>query len=182
MPIEEQYFEAPNFAVGPLLSNFSNHGEQKYAWTYFVLDTPHGTAGGNIHFRLSATETMDYEVYARFGGLPSLDNWDYCYKNQTSNSGGSTFLSLYNSSNLNIDFHIVYASEGTWAFGLRHPVNRRLAEDQTIMSVVLERCPNRCSSHGKCDYSFDSSGSTTYRYAVTLILLTELITIKFMVN
>lgn len=164
MPIKEQYFEAPNFAVEPLLSNTSNHGEQKYAWTFFVLDVPRGAAGGNIHFQLSATKTMNYEVYARFGGLPSLDNWDYCYKNQTSNSGGSTFLSLYNSSNVNIDFHILYASEGTWAFGLRHPVNRSLAEDQTIMSVVLERCPNRCSSHGRCDYAFDATGATTYSF------------------
>ncbi|KAL0538131.1 hypothetical protein IC582_027130 [Cucumis melo] len=164
MPIIEQHFEEPNFAVEPLLSNTSNHGQQNYAWTYFVLDVPRGAAGGNIHFQLSASKTMNYEVYARFGGLPSLDNWDYCYKNQTSNSGGSTFLSLYNSSNVNIDFHMLYASEGTWAFGLRHIVNKSVAEDRTIMSVVLERCPNRCSSHGKCEYAFDASGATTFSF------------------
>ncbi|XP_023513597.1 uncharacterized protein LOC111778156 isoform X1 [Cucurbita pepo subsp. pepo] len=164
MPITEQYFKEPKFAVEPLLSNSSNHGEQKYAWTYFVLDVPRGASGGNINFRLSTTETMDYEVYARFGGLPSLDNWDYCYKNQTSNSGGSTFLSLCNSSNVNINFHILYASEGTWVLGLRHPINRSLAKYQTIMSVMLERCPNRCSSHGRCDYAFDASGAATYSY------------------
>ena len=171
MPITEQYFKEPKFAVEPLLSNSSNHGEQKYAWTYFVLDVPRGASGGNINFRLSTTETMDYEVYARFGGLPSLDNWDYCYKNQTSNSGGSTFLSLCNSSNVNINFHILYASEGTWVLGLRHPINRSLAKYQTIMSVMLERCPNRCSSHGRCDYAFDASGAATYRFALLILTL-----------
>ncbi|XP_023548539.1 uncharacterized protein LOC111807178 [Cucurbita pepo subsp. pepo] len=164
MPIKEQYFEGPNFAVEPLLSNTSNHGQEKYAWTYFTLDVPRGSAGANIHFQLSASETMEYEVYARFGGLPSLDNWDYCYKNQTSNSGGSTFLSLYNSSDVKIDFYILYASEGTWVFGLRHPVNRSLSEDRTIMSVTLERCPNKCSSHGRCEYAFDASGATTFSF------------------
>ena len=171
MPIKEQYFEGPNFAVEPLLSNTSNHGQEKYAWTYFTLDVPRGSAGANIHFQLSASETMEYEVYARFGGLPSLDNWDYCYKNQTSNSGGSTFLSLYNSSDVKIDFYILYASEGTWVFGLRHPVNRSLSEDRTIMSVTLERCPNKCSSHGRCEYAFDASGATTFRCALLTLTL-----------
>ncbi|KAG2380315.1 uncharacterized protein HKW66_Vig0170940 [Vigna angularis] len=109
-----------NFPLEPLLNKSSNEGKNDDIWTYFTLDIPRGAAGRNIHIRLSADVKISYEVYARFGGLPSLDNWDYYYANRTRKSDQSMFFMLYDSSDDKIDFYIIYAREGTWGLGLRH--------------------------------------------------------------
>ncbi|KAI9109979.1 hypothetical protein K1719_019020 [Acacia pycnantha] len=158
--------DSANFPLQPLLSNSSRIGEPDSTWTYFLLDIPSGAAGGNIHIRLSSDSKISYEVYARFGGLPSLDNWDYYYANKTRRSDPSMFfIVLYESSDDKIDFYIIYAREGTWGFGLRH-LNTSIvsSKGQTDMSLSLERCPRRCSSHGSCKFSFDASGLTSYRF------------------
>lgn len=151
-----------NFLLEPLISNISS-GELNNTWTYFLLDIPHGAAGGNIHVRLSSDTKINYEIYARFGGLPSLYSWDYYYANKTSSSDGSMFIKMYNSSEEKIDFYILYAREGTWSFGLRYVISSS-SKDQTTMSLSLERCPRRCSSHGDCKSALDASGLTTYRF------------------
>lgn len=108
---------------------------------------------------------ISYEVYARFGGLPSLDSWDYYYANETKKSDQSMFFMEYDSSDDNIDFYIIYAREGTWGFGLRHlNTSSDSLKQQTIMSLALEGCPKHCSFHGDCKYSFDASGLTSYRF------------------
>ncbi|XP_054782819.1 uncharacterized protein LOC129290138 isoform X1 [Prosopis cineraria] len=153
------------FPLEPLLSNPSYVGQPDNTWTYFLLDIPHGAAGGNIHIRLSSDSKISYEVYARFGGLPSLDNWDYYYANKTRRSDPSMFFVLYESSDDKIDFYIIYAREGMWGFGLRHLNTSTVSsKGQTVMSLSLERCPKRCSSHGDCKFSFDASGLTSYSF------------------
>lgn len=120
-----------------------------------------------MHIRLTSDSKIDYEVYARFGGLPSLDSWDYFYANSTRNSDGSMFFMLYNSSKEKVDFYILYVREGIWGIGLRNlNTTSSASKDQTIMSVSLERCPKRCSSHGECRVAFDASGLTSYRLFV----------------
>ncbi|XP_004492771.1 uncharacterized protein [Cicer arietinum] len=154
-----------NFPLEPLLSNTSYNGETGNIWTYLLLDIPRGAAGGNIHVQLSSDVKINYEVYARFGGLPSLRSWDYYYANKTSRSDPSMFFIVYDSSDYKINFYIMYAREGTWAFGLRHlNTSSDPSKAPTIMSLSLERCPKRCSSHGDCKFSFDASGLTSYSF------------------
>ncbi|GAV79466.1 DUF3522 domain-containing protein [Cephalotus follicularis] len=154
-----------NFHLEPLISNSSYGGGLDDTWTYFLLDIPRGAAGVNLHIHLTSDTKIDYEIYARFGGLPSLDNCDYYYANKTRNSDGSMFFMSYNSSEEKVDFYILYVREGTWGFGLRH-LNTIIStsKDQTSLSVSLERCPKGCSSHGSCKYAFDASGLTAYSF------------------
>ncbi|KAF7844562.1 Transmembrane protein 8B [Senna tora] len=143
--------DSANFPLEPLLSSSSY--------------IPHGAAGGNIHVKLSSNVKISYEVYARFGGLPSIDSRDYYYANKSRRSYQSMFFKLYDSKDDKFDFYIIYAREGTWGFGLRHlNSSGGYTKGQTIMSLSLERCPNQCSSHGNCKFSFDASGITSYRF------------------
>ncbi|KAK9280360.1 hypothetical protein L1049_014049 [Liquidambar formosana] len=156
--------DSANFPLQPLLSNSSVVGEIDVAWTYFLLDIPYGAAGANIHIQLTSDANINYEIYARFGGLPSLGTWDYFYANRTSSSDGSMFFKLYNSSEETISFYILYVREGTWGFGIRQlKPTSKASKDQT-MSFSLERCPKRCSPHGSCQSSLDASGLTLYSY------------------
>ncbi|KAL2335992.1 hypothetical protein Fmac_010438 [Flemingia macrophylla] len=164
LPVGEGVSSA-NFPLEPLLNKSSNARETDDIWTYFTLDIPHGAAGRNIHIQLSADVKINYEVYAKFGGLPSLDFWDYYYANRTQKSEQSMFFMLYDSSDEKIDFYIIYAREGTWGLGLRHlDTSSDSLTVQTVMSISVEGCPKQCSSHGDCKYSFDASGLTSYSF------------------
>ncbi|XP_047172641.1 uncharacterized protein LOC124840603 isoform X3 [Vigna umbellata] len=165
LPVGGASYDSANFPLEPLLKNSSYIGESDSIWTYFLLDIPRGAAGGNIHIQLSSDTKIGYEVYARFGGLPSLDIWDYYYANKTRRSDPSMFFTLYDSSDTKVNFYIMYAREGTWGFGLRHlNSNSDYMKGLNIMSISLERCPKRCSSHGDCKFSFDASGLTSYSF------------------
>lgn len=134
-------------------------------WTYFVLDIPRGAAGGNLHFKLKSKNKIGYEIYVRYGGLPSADIWDFYYINHMNSSDGTTFFLLYNSSKEMVDFFILYAREGTWSFGLKNLDSIDSASiEPTTASISLERCPKRCSApHGSCQNFVDESGLTIYR-------------------
>ena len=159
--------DSANFPLEPILTNSSYSGEPDKSWTYFILDIPRGAAGGNFHIRLASDTKITSEIYARFGGLPSLDSWDYYYANKTRNSDGSMFFKLYDSSEGKVDFYILSIREGTWSFGLRRRNDSNIASiDQTLMSISLERCPKRCSSHGECKDTQDASGLALYRFSI----------------
>ncbi|KAG8391856.1 hypothetical protein BUALT_Bualt01G0230500 [Buddleja alternifolia] len=149
-----------NFPLEPLLSNSSTSDN---TWTFFLLDIPSGATGGNIHFHLTSNTKINYEIYARYGGLPSLTNWDYFYANSTSNSKGSMFFKLYDSNEEKINFYIVYVRGGTWSLGLRR-INPTNSSGQTSVSLSLERCPQKCFSHGSCQSILDTSGLALYSY------------------
>jgi hypothetical protein len=84
--------DSANFPLEPLSSNSSYSNETDTSWTYFLLNIPRGAAGGNIHIRMTSDVKINYEIYARYGGLPSLDSWDYYYANRTRSSDGSMFF------------------------------------------------------------------------------------------
>lgn len=151
------------FPLEPLLSNFSTRGNSDGAWTFFLVDIPYGATGGNIHIHLSASSKINYEIYARHGGLPSLHSWDYFYANSTSSSNGSMFFKLYDSSEETISFYMLYVRGGTWTFGLRQ-INPADSNGKTDISLSLERCPHKCSSHGQCQSVLDTSGLMLYSY------------------
>ena len=156
-----------DFPLEPILSNVSSLPLDTSTWTYFLMNIPQGGAGGHIHFRLASDSAKRYEVYLRFGGLPTVEDRDYYYANQTSASR-SMFFSLYNSSREKVDFYVLYAREGTWSLGLRQlsesTADRGYKGPPTLVSLSLERCPRRCSSHGNCRYAFDASGLTSYSF------------------
>lgn len=160
--------DSANFPLEPLLSNFSSGGNNGDAWTFFLLDIPSGAAGGNVHIRLNSDANINYEIYAKYGGFPSLNSWDYYYTNSTTNSNGSMFFKLYDSDPDGISLYILYARGGTWGFGLRQI--RFNSTSQTTMSMSLERCPQKCSSHGSCQSVLDASGLTLYRFSYALFL------------
>lgn len=155
---------AQNFILESLQVNTSAK-ETDPSWTYFLMNIPKGGAGKNIQVKVMSEKNINYEVYARYGGLPSLENWDYFYSNSTNNSNGVPFFKVYNSSQELVRFYIWYAREGTWAFGLRNLTQTiNSSPSMTQMSITLDRCPNRCSYSGSCSTALDSSGLTLYRY------------------
>ncbi|KAL8138493.1 hypothetical protein V2J09_004494, partial [Rumex salicifolius] len=155
-----------NFPLEPFLSNSSTRNSSQVAWTYFTLDIPHGAAGGNMHVRLNSNNEINYEIYARFGGLPSHDIWDYFYVSKSNNSDGSMFFMANNSSKEVVDFYILFIREGTWNLGIKQSdSSNRVSSDETEMFISLERCPNKCSSpHGSCTNFMDESGLAVYSY------------------
>ncbi|KAK8702520.1 hypothetical protein V6N13_020873 [Hibiscus sabdariffa] len=159
---ENMMSDAADFQLEPLLSNHSIGGLD--TWTYFLLNVPRGAAGANLHVRLMSDRRINYEIYARYDGLPSLVHWDYYYVNET-NSSNSMFFELYNSSDEKVDFYFLYVREGIWSIALRH-LNRTgdISDGRTTMSISLERCPKRCSHHGVCKYALDASGLTSYSF------------------
>nr|XP_027108392.1 uncharacterized protein LOC113728094 isoform X2 [Coffea arabica]XP_027115244.1 uncharacterized protein LOC113733209 isoform X2 [Coffea arabica] len=166
LPLSEKVLsDSANFPLEPLLSNSSYGGNNDVAWTFFLVDIPYGAAGGNIHIRLTSDDKISYEMYARYGGFPSLDNWDYFCTNSTSSSNGSMFFKLYDSTEKSIGFYILYPREGIWNFGLRqvNPVGSGYTY-QTTMSISVERCPQKCSAHGNCQFLLDTSGLSLYSY------------------
>ncbi|XP_051184758.1 uncharacterized protein [Lolium perenne] len=145
-----------------LLEQFlSNSSYEQFAWTYFLLDVPQGSAGALIHVQLKSDKELNYELYSRYGGLPSNDSWDY-FASRTSSSNGSIFFSLQNSTNSDMDLSIFYAKEGTWCFGIKHPNNT--SNSQTYISVSLQGCHRNCNQKGVCHSSVDESGLTFYSF------------------
>ncbi|XP_059658383.1 uncharacterized protein LOC132304660 [Cornus florida] len=164
---EDRVMELAKFTLEPLLSNFSYGDKSDVAWTYFFLDNPPGAAGKTIHIQLVSDTKISYEIYARFGGLPSLYNWDYYYSSKTSNSNNGSMFKLYDSNERRVDFYILYAREGTWNFGLRHPIHIGAPlNPRTTMHISIENCPNRCSGHGTCQSQNGTTGFFLYSYCL----------------
>ncbi|KAG8091754.1 hypothetical protein GUJ93_ZPchr0012g20503 [Zizania palustris] len=155
---ERASLQNSHFSLEQFLSNSSN---ESFAWTYFFLDIPHGSAGALIHVQIKSDKELNYELYSKYGGLPSNDSWDY-YASRTSSSTGSIFFSLQNSTNTDMDLSIFYAKEGTWCFGLKHPSDKE--NSQTYMSISLQGCHRNCNQKGVCHSSIDESGLTFYSF------------------
>lgn len=155
-----------NFVLEPLLSNSSYEGNADFAWTYFIFEVPYDAAGENLHIRLNSDAKISYELYVKYGGLPSLASWDYYYANTMNNSNRSKSFKLYDSGDKLVSFYILYARSGTWSVGIRHSnLSDGSSKGQTTMSISLERCPKRCSSpHGSCETAMDASGLSLYSY------------------
>ncbi|TVU30519.1 hypothetical protein EJB05_22148, partial [Eragrostis curvula] len=150
--------EDSHFLLEQFLSNSSN---EQFAWTYFFLDVPKGSAGALIHVQLKSDKELNYEFYSKYGGLPSNESWDY-YASRTSSNNGSIFFSLQNSTNSDMDLSILYAKEGTWCLGVKHP--SYIANSQTYISVSLQGCRSNCNQKGACHSSVDESGLTFYSF------------------
>ncbi|KAL8136394.1 hypothetical protein V2J09_002395 [Rumex salicifolius] len=167
LPLSEKVsLNSESFALEPLLSNSSMGNQSGIAWTYFTMNVPQGATGRNMHIRLLSKKETRYEIYARFGGLPSDHVWDYFYASKINSSEGAKFFMVNNSTKEIVDFYMLYIREGTWNFAIKHPYFNNVAfDDETKMSISIERCPNDCSSpHGSCKNLMDESGFTVYSY------------------
>uniref|UniRef100_A0A452YBJ8 EGF-like domain-containing protein n=1 Tax=Aegilops tauschii subsp. strangulata TaxID=200361 RepID=A0A452YBJ8_AEGTS len=153
---ERALLEYSHFSLEKFLTNSSF---EQFAWTYFFLDVPQGSAGALIHVQLKSDKELNYELYSKYGGLPSNDSWDY-YASRTSSSNSSVFYSLQNSTDSDMDLSIFYAKEGTWCFGVKHP--NYTSNSQTYMSISLQGCHRNCNQKGVCHASVDESGLTFY--------------------
>ncbi|VAH16003.1 unnamed protein product [Triticum turgidum subsp. durum] len=155
---ERALLEYSHFSLEKFLTNSSF---EQFSWTYFFLDVPQGSAGALIHVQLKSDKELNYELYSKYGGLPSNDSWDY-YASRTSSSNGSVFYSLQNSTDSDMDLSIFYAKEGTWCFGVKHP--NYTSNSQTYMSISLQGCHRNCNQKGVCHASVDESGLTFYSF------------------
>lgn len=156
---ENETIEKADFPLEYLLSNTS---VDNVAWTYFFLDVPRGAAGATMHIQLVSDTNLDYEMYLRYGGIATIDTWDY-YLNNTSSTNGSMFWAFSAPNRKGTDLYIVYAKEGLWCLGMKHPSDA-IYKQKTTVSFSLEGCPRHCSSNGDCHYSIEESGSTFYSY------------------
>ncbi|XP_056687367.1 uncharacterized protein [Spinacia oleracea] len=133
-----------------------------YPWTYFFTEVPEDVSSRNIRIEIVSNTSIEYELYARLGGLPSVEVYDYYYANQSSNSNnGLSLFKVYVSSNQRVKFDIINAQEGNWSFGLIRRQNSMInSVSQTNLSISRESCPDDCSGYGKCS---DISALTSYR-------------------
>ena len=144
------------------LMNYSmdNPGSEG-SWIYLNLEIPRGASGSNLHVQLKSDSKIYYEIYAKFGGLPSDDSWDY-YSNSRSSENGSMVIITGNNEDT-IDFYLIYAREGSWVIGIRANSGERKQNLRTTMTIELKPCPGSCSSHGSCRSYEDETGLSLYR-------------------
>ncbi|KAJ1693394.1 hypothetical protein LUZ63_010092 [Rhynchospora breviuscula] len=153
-------------ATFPLINLLSNYSDNQESYTFFFLDVPAGAAGSIIHVQVKSIGQDNFELYSKFGGLPLNDTWDY-YATGKNNSGNPVLLSSNGTTGaatgVNLEIFMLYAREGTWCFGLKHP-SAKVIKSQPLMYVSLVGCYKGCSNHGSCKYSVDESGLTFYSY------------------
>ncbi|KAI3843155.1 hypothetical protein MKX03_008546 [Papaver bracteatum] len=152
-----------NIDLPSFLSN-SSVGDD-FAWTYFHLDIPYGAAGKHLQISVNKDPKLKYDIYSRFGGLPSIDTWDYYYSSNKSSSNSSMFFKMHDSNDDGFKFYILNVREGTWSFGLRHlATTKGHSGEQANMLITVERCPMSCSGHGTCQTAIDESGLTMFSF------------------
>ncbi|KAH7513902.1 hypothetical protein FEM48_Zijuj11G0032000 [Ziziphus jujuba var. spinosa] len=154
-----------SFPLEPLLSKSSDVEKSGYAWTYFDFDTPQHIEGKNIHIQLLSDTRLNYEIYIRFNGLPTVDMWDISYSNQTAKSKNNSMVKLYDSTEQIVNLYVLYPRNEFWVIGLRHPVSvENSSRPNTRMSVSAKWCPNKCSNQGTYQACYDGSRTIYYHY------------------
>ena len=152
---------------------------------YFVMELPANVSTKNIRIEMELNTSIEYEVYARFGGLASHEMYDYYYVNQINNSDdGLSLFKLYASSNQSLKFDIVYAQQGKWSFGLRKRNLMTRLESETNLSISLAACPNNCSGYGKCSIAANAQTScrlTSCFCAICIYIILDFILIAILI-
>ncbi|KAJ3682515.1 hypothetical protein LUZ60_015088 [Juncus effusus] len=150
--------DSSSFPLQNLLTNYSSNSSQ---YTIFFLNIPNGAAGSLIHVSIKSIElNNNFELFAKFGGLPLNNSYDYYSIGNTVN--GNPVILSYNGTG-NLEMFIVYAREGIWSFALKHP-DLKYLRTSPYMYVSLIGCYKGCSDNGACKYSVDESGLTFYSY------------------
>eukprot|EP01018_Ginkgo_biloba_P034304 Gb_37969 [translate_table: standard] len=167
LPIYQQVpTKSEQFPLEPFFSTSSIPEANQDLWTFFVLEVPHGAAGGVVSVDLKSSVAISFEIYARFGSLPTLHNWDY-YTNVSDAAESSMFMTLKKrKGQTNIHLNIIYPMEGIWCLGVRRfaGLSLNLDDHEVTMHVSLQGCPTHCSKHGTCHHAFEESGLTIFSY------------------
>ena len=157
MNVDDSKLPTTDFPLESMSKPVQGHTlNSAWPWTYFHVEIPPNSATRNIRIKLTSNPSIAFELYARLGGIPSTAAWDYYYVNQTNNSNNSSLFKLYESSYQNVEFDLVYASEGNWTIGLRNRLSMLVSGPQTNISLSLESCPGQCSGYGTCQDATDS--------------------------
>lgn len=174
LPFESYYLpinkgestKSESFLLDQYFSNSSILNASQDTWTFFLFEVPFGAAGGVISVELISHAAISFDIYARFGSLPTLHNWDY--HTNVSDGVESSIFRTVNSRSRQTKMHlnIIYPSEGVWFLGLRLSGGFNLKQDshQVTMSILLQGCPMHCSKHGTCRHAYEESGLTLFSY------------------
>jgi len=174
LPFESHYLpinqgestKSESFQLEQYFNNSSILNASQDPWTFFLFEVPFGAAGGVISVELRSHAAISFDIYARFGSLPTLHDWDY--HTNVSDSVKSSIFTTVNGKNKQTKMHlnIIYPWEGVWCLGLRLPGGFNLIQDsqQVTMSILLQGCPMHCSKHGTCHHAYEESGLTLFSY------------------
>eukprot|EP01018_Ginkgo_biloba_P023341 Gb_01158 [translate_table: standard] len=169
-PVSPPIAKVPNkfeqFPWEPVFSNSFIPEANQDLWTFFVLEEPHGATGGVVSIDLKSSVAISFEIYARFGSLPTLHNGDY-YTNVSYAAKSSIFITLNKrKGQTNMHLNITYPMKGIWCLGVRCFVALSLNVDdhEVTMHVSLLGCPTHYSKHGTCHQSFEESGLIIFSY------------------
>ncbi|KAH9324591.1 hypothetical protein KI387_004769, partial [Taxus chinensis] len=167
LPInQEESAKSGSFPTEPFFSNSATVEASQDEWTFFLFEVPHGAAGGVISIELRSYPAMSFDIYARFGSLPTLQVWDY-HTNISDAVERLIFTAMKDANKwTKIHLNIIYPHEGIWCLGLRRSSGHNLKPDsrQATVSVSLQGCPNHCSKHGTCQHEYEESGLTSFRF------------------
>ncbi|GLJ42213.1 hypothetical protein SUGI_0873920 [Cryptomeria japonica] len=167
LPInQEESTKSDSFPIETFFNNSSTVEAGQDVWTFLLFEVPHGAAGGVMSIELRSNSIISFDIYARFGSLPTLHVWDY-HANVT-HSAESSINTTSKDANKQTKMHliIIYPHEGIWCLGLRRSSGHNLNVDnqQVTMSVSLQGCPNHCSKHGTCQHKYEESGLTSFSF------------------
>lgn len=174
LPFESHYLpikrgestNSESFHLEQYFSNSSILNASQDPWTFFLVEVPFGAAGGVISVDLTSHAAISFDIYARFGSFPTLNDWDY-HTNVSDSMESSIFTTVNDrSKQRKMHLNIIYPWEGIWCLGLRLSGVFNLKQDshQVTMSILLQGCPMHCSKHGTCRYKYEESGLTLFSY------------------
>lgn len=163
---QEESTKSDSFPIETFFNNSSTFEASQDVWTFLLFEVPHGAAGGVIAIELRSYSMISFDIYARFGSLPTRHVWDY-HANVTDYAESSVNTTSKNANKrTKMQLIIIYPHEGIWCLGLRRSSGHNLNVDnqKVTMSVSLQGCPNHCSKHGTCQHKYEESGLTSFRF------------------
>eukprot|EP01018_Ginkgo_biloba_P035925 Gb_27772 [translate_table: standard] len=141
---------------------YEEEQEEEKEATKASIEVPHSAAAGVVSVDLKSYVEISFEIYARFGSLPNLHNWDY-YTNVYRAAKRSIFMTKKKGKEeTNMHLNIIYPMEGIWCLGVRHFVGLSLNMDDYEVTTHVSLLG--CSKQGTCHQAFEESGSTILNY------------------
>lgn len=167
LPInQEESMKSDSFPIETFFNKSSIVEASQDIWTFFLFEVPRGAAGGVIAIELRTYSTISLDTYARFGNFPTHNVWDYHVNVSASAENSVTTTSKNANKRTKMQLNIIYPHEGMWGLGLRRSPGHNLSvhNQQVMMSVSLQGCPNHCSKHGTCHHKYEESGLTSFSF------------------
>ncbi|PWA97016.1 EGF-like domain-containing protein [Artemisia annua] len=126
--------------------SYSKTSLKPFDWRYIRVDLPTSFSSMTVALESDVKLNKNYVKKANLYSLPII-----CVR-----EGSPPLPDVYNTSLTGLG--------GTWCFGIKHLTSSRTSQSQTTMSISVERCPRKCSSHGTCQDVVEMSGLAIYSY------------------